>query len=105
LHGNFVGRAGHLGQGSASLVQRGTEYTIVLGADFSVSPVPGPVLVLTARDTLGTALTNEDLELGTLTSPTGGARYVVPGDPGTRTRLFVYCRPFGTEVALAALAQ
>src|SRR3954467_10192864 len=55
--GTFVGRAGHAAGGGASRVTK-TDGTMELrfAADFMVTDVPGPVVVLTSRDTLGTAV-------------------------------------------------
>jgi hypothetical protein len=102
--GNFEGRAGHAGAGTVTLVRRSDGgRALELGGDFAVSPVPGPVLVLTARVTLGTALTAEDLDLGALRASSGADLYPVPIDPVGLDQVFVFCRPFGVEVARATL--
>ncbi|HUS64990.1 MAG TPA: hypothetical protein VMZ28_10630 [Kofleriaceae bacterium] len=102
--GRFEGRAGHLGSGGGRLVETATGIEVRMDADFSASAVPGPVVVLTARPGLGTALVAEDLQLGALSSPKGAQSYPVPGGDGGRRNLFVFCKPFGVEVARAVLA-
>jgi hypothetical protein len=103
--GSFSGRAGHLGLGGAALYRRSDGIVMLeLDDQFSVSPVPGPVLVLTSRDALGTMLDDSvDLELGPLAATTGAQAYHVPGGDGGRRVVFVFCRPYGVEVARAAL--
>lgn len=103
--GSFVGRQGHSGSGTGELVAAaGGSVTVQLDANFSVSPVPGPVLVLTTRDALGTRIDAAagDLEIAALPSPSGAQSYSVASDGGRRN-LFVFCKPFGVEVALAVL--
>jgi hypothetical protein len=100
--GTFSGRAGHSGAGSASLVRSVVGLTVELGGDFAVTGVPGPELVLTARDSIGTEIAAGDLDLGPLRSPNGAQSYAV-SDDGGRRNLFVFCKPFGVEVALAVL--
>ena len=102
--GSFGGRAGHSGQGTASLVRDadGSE-RLVFGGDFSVSGVPGPEVVLTSRDSLGTSIDPAtDLDLGPLQSAAGAQSYPLADDEGRR-RAFIFCKPFGVEVALAVL--
>lgn len=104
--GVFGGRAGHQGGGHASLVQTiSGQEEIVLAQDFFASGVPGPVVVLTARSSLGTSLAAEDLQLGVLASNTGAGRYPIAGSSGGRRNLFIFCKPFGVEVSLAPLVD
>jgi hypothetical protein len=109
--GTFIGRAGHLGSGSVALFDYPSQdlLEIRFGADFFCSDVPGPVVVLTARDDLGTSLDalSGDLEVATLKSTSGAQSYFLHGSQvaGTRDNVFVFCKPYGLEVAKAALAS
>lgn len=104
--GTFQGRAGHSGRGGAALF-RSSDGSVELrfDADFSVTPVPGPEVVLTGRDSIGTAINpTMDLDLGPLRASSGAQAYPVPDDGGRRNA-FVFCRPFGVEVAKAAMSS
>jgi hypothetical protein len=101
--GTFVGRAGHSGAGTGSLVMGPSGLTVEMAGDFAVSNAPGPEVVLTSRANLGTSIdTSVDLDLGPLDSPTGAQSYAV-ADDGGRRNLFIFCKPFGVEIALAPL--
>jgi hypothetical protein len=104
--GHFVGRAGHVASGTVTLVDHPGVVEIQLGADFSVSDVPGPVLVLTARDSIGTAIDPlaGDLEVAALASPTGAQGYTLPLDGAPPLDVFVFCKPYGLEVGKAEVA-
>lgn len=73
--------------------------------DFSTSGVPGPVVVLSTREALGSRLDPGagDLRLGAMSTVRGAQMYRLPGPPGDRRRAFVFCEPFGVEVAHAVL--
>lgn len=103
--GRFTGRAGHAGAGGATLVTAANgRVELRFDDDFAVSPVPGPVVVLTARESLGTALTDGDRELGVLGAARGAQTYTVGTDGGERYA-FIFCKPFGVEVARALLVE
>lgn len=103
--GLFEGRAGHGGDGSAELYRSPEgRLEIHLGADFRVSAVPGPKVILTSRQDLGTSLDAQlDLEVAPLTSPTGAQTYPVSGADTGRRNVFIFCKPFSVEVAKAVL--
>lgn len=73
--------------------------------DFSTSAVPGPVVVLSTRAALGSRLDPGagDLRLGAMSTVRGAQMYRLPEAPGDRRRAFVFCEPFGVEVAHAVL--
>ena len=75
------------------------------GDDFDVARVPGPVVVLSYRDRLGSEIEPAlgDVELGVLINERGAQTYVVPGNLDDRDFVWVYCAPFGLEVGRAAL--
>lgn len=104
--GTFVGRAGHAGTGTATLVQRlDGGFEVRFGSDFSVSNVPGPAVFLTSRMDMGASIdTQADINLGTLAHFNGAQTYSVPSAsvPGRRN-VFVFCQPFRVEVSKAAL--
>jgi hypothetical protein len=103
--GELRGRAGHLGQGGASLV--GYPSGVVelrFDAEFAVSQVSGPVVLLTGRDYIGTSINHDagDLEIGPLQASAGAQSYFLRND-GDRRNVFIYCKPYGIEVAKALL--
>jgi hypothetical protein len=102
--GTFTGRAGHGGSGTATLERTSDgSVELVFGDDFSVTAVPGPVVVLTAREELGTTIAASDLEIGVLSLTVGAQRYRLANGDGGRRNVFVFCKPFGVEVAKADL--
>lgn len=104
--GVFEGRTGHQGEGQIELRQHpdGT-FILVFGDDFAASPVPGPVIVLSYRADLGLRLEPEqgDVDLGEPRSLAGAQAYVLPEGTDDRDYVFVFCKPFGVEIARAAL--
>lgn len=110
-HGTFSGRAGHIGAGSVSLLEYPAQdlLEIRFGPDFFCSDVPGPVVVLTSRDDLGTSLDAlaGDLEVATLAKTAGAQSYFLDGAQAAETRgnVFVFCKPYGLEVAKAPLER
>lgn len=102
--GDFTGRAGHLGVGGASLVRlMDGRVELRFDALFATSHVQGPVVVLSGRTDLGTMLDPVDQQLGTLRSFDGEQSYPVRGGDRGRRSAFVYCVPYGLEVARALL--
>ena len=104
--GSFEGRHGYSGAGRATLVDLGNgQFELRFGDDFSASPVPGPVVYLSSRASLGNSINDAtDISLGRLQRNSGAQSYVIPVDPGERRYAWVYCAPFNVEVAVAALA-
>jgi hypothetical protein len=103
--GAFVGRAGHFGTGEARL-SRLADGRLQLDFDdsFAITDVPGPEVLLTARGDLGATVSADDLDLGLLVRAEGAQSYTVPlVELDARRNVFVYCRPFGLEVAKATL--
>lgn len=76
-----------------------------LGSDFEAESTPGPVVVLTRRETMGADIKPDqgDKELGALRSNAGADRYEVPGGPGSRRNAFIFCKPFGGEIGRAIM--
>jgi hypothetical protein len=104
--GAWGGRGDYSARGSARLVRDpDARLFLELSSDFSVSRVPGPVLVLSRREALGSRLDPGagDVELGPLAANAGAQRVEVP--PGSEDRAFawVFCKPFGLEVGRAEL--
>ena len=92
--------------GSASLVELADgSYEVRLSSDFSTDNVPGPVVVLASVDSLGTAIDSGrgDIELGPLTNLSGASTFAVPGDPGDRRYVWIYCKPFGVEMSFSLM--
>lgn len=103
--GAWVGRADYRASGSVALLRRADgALELQLGADFSVSGVPGPVVVLSRREALGRRLDpSQDLELGPLTANAGAQTYPAPAGADDRRFAWVFCKPFGLEVGRAEL--
>lgn len=104
--GPWGGRGDYAARGTARLVRDpDARLFLELSSDFSVSRVPGPVLVLSRRAALGSRLDPGagDVELGPLAANAGAQRVEVP--PGSEDRAFawVFCKPFGLEVGRAEL--
>jgi hypothetical protein len=105
--GLWEGRAGHAGAGTAELVEFDDgALELRFLEDFTSSGVPGPVVVLSSRESLGRNLDgDEDLELGVLDASRGAQNYSVPILDDGRRVAWVFCKPFGVEVARAVMAE
>ena len=106
--GTFEGRSGDEGRGTVRLLRRAAGgFALSFDADFFATAVPGPVLVLSTRDALGTEIDTAqgDLEVGPLPRSSGAQFVTFSADPGARRTLWVYCKPFGIEIARAVLAN
>ena len=103
--GTWEGRSSYSATGSATLVQVGTAVELRLSNDFAVSAVPGPVVVLSSRDRIGGALDAAagDVRVANLAENSGAQNYPLAGGDGGQRFAWVYCEPFGVEVARAAL--
>jgi hypothetical protein len=108
LTGTFSGRGRYSGGGGASVVQRtdGT-FELVFADDFTVSSVPGPVVVLSTRASLGSRIDEAqgDINLGVLMSRSGMQSYPVSAAALSAQYAWVFCRPFGVEIARAELME
>jgi hypothetical protein len=106
LVGTFEGRSGYDAAGTATLRSAGGALELVLSDDFASAAVPGPVVVVTARPAIGTALTDADTVVARLDgdSISGGNTFDVPLAAAPEpAHVFIYCEPFGVETARAAL--
>ncbi len=105
--GSWGGRSNYRAAGQASYVLRPDGVTeLRFSDDFSVSRVPGPLVVITARPTIGRGGVDPnagDVPLGTLRSERGSQVYEVPAGAEDRLYVWVYCDPFSVEVARAEL--
>lgn len=93
-------------QGTARLVELADgSWELRLGSDFQVESTPGPVVVLTTRETMGAEIKpgEGDKELDVLRSDSGADAYEVPGGPGSRRNAFIFCKPFGGEIGRAIM--
>lgn len=105
--GTMEGRAGYVASGTVELVQTPSAVEVRFQPDFMSQGVPGPIVVLSRRDTLGAEL-NEgagDIDLGVLGATSGEQTYLAPADAGDRRYVWVYCFPFRVEVARAMLVE
>ena len=107
LVGSFEGRGGYDAAGSVTLAPaEGGGLLLTLSDDFASAAVPGPALVVTSRDRLGTALTDADTLVTRLGADMirGPGTFSVPlAAPPEPAWVFVYCEPFGVETARARL--
>lgn len=104
--GAWEGRTSYDATGRAELVQRTDgRIEIVFSDDFDVDRVPGPVVVLSTRESLGRTVEPAlgDIDLGTLKSSQGAQVYEVPSGITEIDYVWVYCDPFGLEVGRAPL--
>lgn len=105
--GNWEGRTGHFGTGSAQLFRRADGVIeLRFSADFATNDgLPGGVVVLSRRESIGSRIDGSagDLDLGELKVATGTQAYVVPGGDDGRRYAWVFCEPFGLEIARAAM--
>jgi hypothetical protein len=106
--GTFSSRGHYSGSGGASIVQRTDgSFELVFADDFSVSRVPGPIVVLTTRESIGSRVdeTQGDINLGVLQSSSGAQSYSVTSAALVSRYAWVFCRPYGVEVARAELME
>ncbi|MBK6686062.1 MAG: hypothetical protein IPG45_16430 [Deltaproteobacteria bacterium] len=106
--GPMAPRGSYSAAGTASLVIRSTgALELELDEGFRVSGVPGPVVVLSRRASIGRRIDPElgDVELGTLEANSGLQRYPIPSHALDASYAWVYCRPFGVEIARAVLER
>ncbi|HJL18824.1 MAG TPA: hypothetical protein RMH99_24390 [Sandaracinaceae bacterium LLY-WYZ-13_1] len=105
--GRWEGRTGYSASGGVTL-ERDPDGSVHLRFedDFDSQAVPGPVVVLSPRAELGTAIEPAagDRQLGELERASGPQRYAVPAGAEDAAYAWVYCLPFGVEVARASLA-
>jgi hypothetical protein len=105
--GTWRGRTGYSASGTVTL-ERAPDGALHVRFedDFDSQSVPGPVVVLSTRSELGSAIDPAagDLELGVLESPRGPQRYAAPPEAVGALYAWIYCLPFGVEVARAPLA-
>lgn len=101
--GSLEGRGGYDAAGTVTLSRTADGYVLELGDDFDSAGVPGPVVVVTPRDALGTSLTGEDLKVASLEVTSGAMRFELASIPDDPAYVFIYCEPFGVETARAAM--
>ena len=102
--GTWGGRSDYDAAGTATIV-RGDDGSLELqlSDDFVVDRVPGPVVVLSYRSSIGRRIapSEGDVEIGRLVSNSGAQTYPLPEGVDDRPFVWVYCKPFGIEVARA----
>ena len=101
LEGTCEDRAGHDCNGNAALFQLPNgQVELRLGSNFNVVNIPGGVMYLSSRQTLGAAVNGStDVNLGGLTSINGAQNYAVPqGQSDGRVYAWIWCLPFSVEV-------
>ncbi len=99
--GAFRG-VGHIGRGSVRFTMADGVGTLEFSSDFAVSGVPGPFVYLNTTTNANTGL---PLRISALRSNTGAQRYTFQLPAGVNYRyVLIWCDPFNTAVAEAALA-
>lgn len=104
----WQGRGGYEASGTVTF-ERGDNgrLQVRFGEDFSTQGVPGPVVVLSTRESLNGSAPDQagDFNLGVLQSTSGAQVYEAP--PGSENARFVwvYCLPFRVEIARATLPE
>ncbi len=106
--GQWSGLRSYSAAGSAE-VAISDEGTTVLrfSDDFSVSGVPGPFVVLSSRPSIGSSIDpgQGDIEIGPLESNRGAQTYEIPVDAANLPYVWIFCKPFGVEIARAELEE
>lgn len=108
LRGLMMGRRSYNASGAVELELTPERRVLVFGDDFTVQAVPGPVVVLSKRESLGTSIRPDlgDLELGELQMLRGSQSYALPASQdGPWDYAWVYCKPFTVEIARAKLER
>lgn len=106
--GEFAGRSSYTGAGGASVVLLASGAVELRFDDgFQTSSVPGPVVVLTTRPSIGSRIDPAagDLEIAALNGTSGAQTYPVPPAALDARFAWVFCRPFGVEIARAELEE
>ncbi len=103
--GSFEGRAGHAGRGKVSLVaHEDGSRSLRFDDDFFTGGVPGPVVYLSERPVFGQGdAPIEDLEVAPLRTTRGAQSYGLPDDVPRYMWVWIWCKPFGVEIARAKL--
>ena len=103
--GTFEGRTGYNASGEVQLRRRDGALEVVFGDNFDSQSVPGPVVILSRRDSLGNTIDPDagDIELDVLRANTGAQTYSVPPEGADANYAWIYCRPFLVEVARSEL--
>lgn len=106
--GTFEGRGGYDAAGTATIRSTDSGYELSFSDDFATARVPGPAIVVTARPSIGTALTAADTVIDRISGDrfTGAQSYPVnlPELPDP-LYVFIYCEPFGIETGRALLEE
>ena len=105
--GDWTARTGHPASGSVELIQHPDGVEVRFGADFESTPVPGPVILLTQRAEVGSSINvgAGDLEITTLTAASGAQSYFISEDVSDYKYVWIFCKPFGVEIARATLEE
>lgn len=84
----------------------GGEFELRFSADFvTTDDIPGPAVALSVNPDISPTLVaaEGDVDLGALQRARGAQSYRLPFAPGPREYAWVWCQPFGVEVARARL--
>ena len=108
LRGQMEGRGGYSASGTVELIALAEGGHILrLGADFSVGSVPGPVVALSTRASIGSRLDEGagDILLDVLARNSGEQSYPAPAVGANAGYAWIYCQPFGVEIGRAVLEE
>ena len=104
--GTFGGLNGYNAAGSATIVRLGDgSHELRLSNDYSSAGVPGPVVVLTTRDTLGNSGVQPamgDVNLGDV-GTSGAHTFPIPAGGEAAAYVWIYCFPFTVDTARATM--
>ncbi len=104
--GQWSGRSGYDASGQSQIVRlENGDLELRFSEDFVVDRVPGPVIVLTNGPSLGSRIdpVRGDVDVGVLRANRGAQTYTLPAGVDDRPYVWVFCLPFGLEVARAPL--
>ncbi len=102
--GTLRGAAGYQGSGTVTIERVDGSPTLLLGPDVVFSGVPGPVAVLSDRPSIGGELAAADVRIGALPSNRGPIAIQLDEAELGRAGFWVWCEPFGVDVAYAEMA-
>lgn len=98
--GTFSGRSDHITTGQASITGTPGNYTLTLGADFTLDGAPDPVVGFGTDGAYSAAS-----KVGSLQAITGEQSYSLPADfdPAAVNEVYIWCEKFSVPLGVASL--
>ena len=98
--GTFSGRSDHITTGQATITGTPGNYTLTLGADFTLDGAPDPIVGFGAN-----GVYNAATKVGPLKAITGEQSYSLPAnfDPANVEEVYIWCEKFSVPLGVASL--